>query len=443
MKFQVKYTIPLLIVLNFLLLLTFIGCNTNQIKQQKNTLEFWTISLKPTYTDYLNSLIKKFEASHPSLKLEWIDVPINVVSQKFMASLAGGEPPDLVNLNSDYALALAQNNALINMDKALPAKVKAAFFPGIWQAARYQGANYAVPWYVSTPVILYNKEIFLKAGLDPHRPPRTWTVVEEIARTIKARTGIYGYMPSVSAKDPVKFLDDLQCLGIPILAPSSMLKAPSNISCSGGAQAVFATPEAAARLDWYVNLYRQDLVPKETVTQGYQGALDRYQAGALGILIAGPQFILRIAKNAPEVYKQTAVAPYPLSPNKIVPAAVMNWVIPKGSRQQKNALALLEFITNKENQLEFCKLVPLLPSRKDAAQDPYFTENKELSLEAQAVRISIYQLPYACSLSLGLPNSPRLYRAIKEAIEKAYYGRATSLQALQEAQKQWNAILKE
>jgi putative chitobiose transport system substrate-binding protein len=294
-----------------------------------------------------------------------------------------------------------------------------------------------VPWYLSTPVILYNKTIFKKAGLNPNQPPRTWEDVEQVTRIIKAKTGVYGYMPSVSAKDPVKFLDDLQCLGIPIIRIQKSEYRSQNV------EAVFATPAAAARLEWYVNLYHQDLIPKETVTQGYQGALDRYQAGALGMLISGPQFILRIAKNAPEVYNQTAVAPYPLGPAKIIPASIMNWVIPRSSRRQKAALEFLTFITGKSNQLDFCKLVPLLPSRQDAAEDDYFAGNKDQSLEAQANRISIYQLQYARNLGLGLKNSPRLLRALKEALEKAYYGRTSSMQALQEAQNEWNKILKE
>ncbi|MCD6310689.1 MAG: sugar ABC transporter substrate-binding protein, partial [Candidatus Eremiobacteraeota bacterium] len=341
------------ILIIFILSIVFhlqVGC-TGEEKVEKTKLEFWTISLKPTYNDYMNDLIARYELLHPDVELEWIDIPINVVMQKLMASIAGGASPDVVNLNTDYALVLAQNNALLSMDRVVPRDIKAGYFENLWNACEWKGESYAIPWYVSTQLIMYNKKIFKEAGLLP-RAPSSWDEVANVAGIIKEKTGIYGFMPAI------KLINDWRMDGIPVLDSSKK-------------HALFDRREAVKKLEWYVDLRKRDLIPAETLVLGYQGALDRYQAGNLGMLITGPQFLLRIKINAPDVYNVTGVGPYPVGKAGIVPVATMNFVVPKASKNREKAVELALFFTNDENQLKFCKLVPLLPSRKKTARDEF------------------------------------------------------------------------
>jgi putative chitobiose transport system substrate-binding protein len=385
-------------------------------------LEFWTISLHPTYDGYIRDIIAVFEKENPGIKIEWIDIPINVVMQKLMASIAGGISPDLVNLNSEYAMVLSQNNALVDMDAAVPVEVRKRYFPGLWRAAEYEGRNYAIPWYVTTQVVMYNSSVFRKAGLNPDCPPATWDDVARCARVIRNKTGIYGFMPAI------KLLDEWQCLGVPVLSFDRK-------------KAVFDSPEGIARLAWYADLFKADYIPRETLTQGYQGALDRYQSGSLGMLIAGPQFLLKVRQNAPDIYRETRVAPLPRGKAGIVPAATMNVVVPKASRHRLEAVKFALFLTSGENQLNFCKLVPLLPSTIASSEDPFFTTSRGLGAEDEAIKVSIRQLAFARDLSLGLRNSPELGRTLKEAVENALYGRMSPAAALHLAAAGWNEIL--
>jgi len=403
------------------------GCGLDeQAADGRIILEFWTISLHPTYDDYIQDLVKGFEATHPQVKLEWVDVPIDVVMQKLMASIAGGVPPDLVNLNSTYAMVLAQNNALVNMDQEVSAADRERYFPGLWRAAYYEGSNYAIPWYVSTPVLMYNRDIFRRAGLADRPAPSTWEEIGEYSRIIRQRTGLYGFMPYV--KEVNKMLDEWQVMGVQVMSPD-------------GRQATFNTPQAAGLLQFYADLYQGDFIPPETMTQGYQGAVDRYKSGSMGMLLAGPQFLLRIRKDAPGIYAHTTVAPYPQSVTHLVPASTMNFAVPRSSAHRRLAVELALFITNDENQLKFCRSVPLLPSTRKAAADPALVADSGFPLEDQARRISVEQLSRARDLNLGLKDWPRLGRILEEQVEAAVYGRKQPQQALDEAAKRWNEIL--
>ncbi|MCL5773664.1 MAG: sugar ABC transporter substrate-binding protein [Firmicutes bacterium] len=424
MEKVLKLFIALLISTAFILS----GCGQSSAPSGKIKLEFWTISLKPEHTDYIESLMAKYQKENPDIELEWIDIPINVMMQKLMASIAGGVSPDVVNLNPEYALLLAQNNALVNMDEAVPAKDREKYLDNLWNAASFEGSNYAIPWYVTTQVVMYNSNLFSAAGLDADKGPKSWDDIEKDAVIIKQKTGVYGFMPAIDPANFGKLLDDWQCQGIPVLSKDRK-------------QALFNSPAAAARLQWYVDLYKNDIIPRETMTSGYQGAVEMYQRGNLGMLVSGPQFLLKIKLNAPDVYNATRVAPYPRGKAGIVPAAIMNFAVPRASRHKEEAVKLALFLTNDENQLQFCKRLPLLPSTKKAAADPFFIEGKGDPVQDEAIRISIMQLKHARNLSLGLKNWVDLGKALKDAIENSMYQRKTVQAALDEAAEKWDEIL--
>lgn len=59
------------------------------------------------------------------------------------------------------------------------------FFPVIADAVDdSQGRLQALPLGLSLPVLMWNKDAFLKAGLDPEKPPKTWWEVQERAGSL-------------------------------------------------------------------------------------------------------------------------------------------------------------------------------------------------------------------------------------------------------------------
>ncbi len=404
-----------------LLSLALVGCRP-AATDGRTTLTFWTINLSPTYDAYFQGLVAEFESSNPQVDLVWLDFPQEVSKQKLMATIAAGEPPDLVNLDTELALILAQNGALTDLTDLVSAEEQARYFPNLWQAAQLEGRTYAVPWYVTTRVIMMNREVMKKAGLDPSRPPRTWDELDRFARQVAERTAAVGEMPAI------RIINDWGMVGAPIYDPASLTP-------------TFVNPKAIGALERYRALYQEGVMPPETLTEGYKGALDRYKAGSLAFLEAGPQFLLRIKADAPSVYQATALAPLPETPSKTIPAATMNFGIPRSSKNRELSVKLALFLTSPKAQLEFAKLVPLLPSTIESTKDPYFQKGGEDPLQAEAVRLSIAQLPQARDFSLALPRQKDLMRALNAAVERAIRGEQSSQQALEEAAASWEATL--
>jgi len=388
------------------------------------TLEFWTISLKPDLTAHIEDVMRRYERAHAGVRIKWVDVDYQVLDQKLLSSIAGGVGPDVVNLNTELTVRMAQARALVDMDAAVPADVRARYFPNIWASLRVDGRAYGIPWYVEPDVLAYNRALFQRAGLDPARPPVTMNDYIRDAVTIKQKTGLYGFMPNV---DKIRMLTLFQEEGLPVLTPDRR-------------RAVFDSPAHVALLARYVDLFKRDLFPADTLRRGYLGATERYSSGQLGMLVVGPEFIQRVHSDGPDAYRETLVAPMPLGGGRVVDLPTMDVAVPVQSRHRSEAVDFALFVTNDDNQLAFSHVVVAFPSTRRAAADPYFTRSGTTP-EDRARAIAARELDTARDLTVVTPHSDELFRVFQEAIESAFFGRMTPQQALTWAAREWDRRL--
>ena len=387
-------------------------------------LEFWTISLRPELTQNLNGVIDRYQRAHPDARIRWIDLQLEAVDQKLLAAIAGGVPPDVVNLNTELTIRMAQAHALVDMDGAVPSDAKARYFPNVWASLRVQGRAYGIPWYVEPDVLAYNQALFKRAGLDPAHPPATSDEFIRDAVTIKEKTGVYGFMPNV---DAIRLLTRFQEEGLPVLSPDRH-------------RALFDGPPYVALLARYVELFKRDMFPDDTLRHGYLGATERYGAGQLGMLVTGPEFLLRVRSDGPDVYRETLVAPEPIGRGRVLDLPTMDLAVPLASRHRAEAVDFALFVTNDQNQLSFSHVVVAFPSTRAAAADPYFTRTGTNPVD-RARAIAARELGNARDLTVVTPDSDELFRIFREAVENAFYGRMTPQQALSWAAAQWNQRL--
>ncbi|MDR5709135.1 MAG: sugar ABC transporter substrate-binding protein [Armatimonadota bacterium] len=388
------------------------------------SLEFWTISLRPFFTNYITELIRTYEGQNPGVRVHWVDQPVGAVVQKLLSSLAAGAPPDVVNLNVPMAAELAQQEGLLALDGLLRPEDRTRYFEGMLGSFRIGGRIYGLPWYVAPPVVAYNGEIWRRAGLDPDRPPRTTDELITYAKRIKDHTGLYGFMPNVNGTN---LLQRFQEAGLPILEDR---------------RAVFNSPRHVQELEKWVRLFRQDYFPEDTLRRGYLGATELYTAGELGMLITGPQFLLRVRHENRAVYDRTRVGPYPLDRGRVIHAPLMGLSIPRTTRRPQEAVRFALYVTDDRNQLAFCRIVTIFPTARAAARDPFFSRlPPNPTPEDHARTLSARQLPLARDLTVVVPHQGELMKAFRDNIEAAFFGHKTPKQALDDAVRRWNARL--
>ncbi len=417
------------------LLLSFVvSCATvssNSQSDDRQEIEFWTMQLQPQFTDYFNKLIANFEAQNPELKIRWVDVPWSAMQSRILASVSARTAPDVVNLNPDFAALLAGRNAWLNLNEQIPEDVRSQYLPNIWEANSIQsceGENctletFGIPWYLTTQITIYNRDLFEQASLTA--PPRNFTELAEIAQAIKEKTGKNAFFVSFVPEDSSQVLQSLVQMGVQLVDEKN--------------QAAFNTPEGKAAFQYWVDLYQNNLLPQEVLTQGHRRAIELYQAGEIAILTSGPQFFKAITENAPSIAKVSVPAPQITGETGKKSVAVMNLAIPRDTPDPENALKFALYVTNSTNQLAFAKAANVLPSTIEALKHSHFRPVRGRdSQEDQARIISAKQIDETAILLPPLADIKILQKIIYDNLQAAMLNEKTVEQAILDAEKAWN-----
>ena len=116
-------------------------------------------------------------------------------------ALAGGTAPDVIYSNMRKSTTFIDEGLFLPLDKYFTEEDISKFHPKILPAIRQNGRPdgkehlYLIP--IGAPAImalLYRKDVFVKAGLDPKKPPRNWEEFMEYSKQIcDTDKNIYGW----------------------------------------------------------------------------------------------------------------------------------------------------------------------------------------------------------------------------------------------------------
>ncbi|MDH6059733.1 sugar ABC transporter substrate-binding protein [Chrysosporum bergii ANA360D] len=400
-----------------------ITANKQQSTSGAATVEFWTMQLQPEFTNYFQSLIKNFETENSGIKVNWVDIPWSAMENKILTAVSANTPPDVVNLNPVFASQLAGRNAWLDLDTKISPEQRSSYLPNIWKASTLNGKSFGIPWYLTTRLTIYNMDLLKQAGVN--EPPATYAALADVAEKIKDKTGKYAFFATFVPQDSGEVLESLVQMGVTLV--------------DSGGKAAFNSPQGKAAFQYWVDLYQKGLLPREVLTQGHRHAIDLYQSGQTAFLASGPEFLKTIAKNAPQIAENSAIAPQISGDTGKKNVAVMNVVVPRASKHPDAAVKFALFLTNDQNQLTFAKAANVLPSSIKALGDNYFKNVPDSASTVEKARIiSANQLQQAEILTPTLKDYKLLQKAIYENLQAAMLGQKTVDKALEDAASQWN-----
>ena len=406
------------------------GCNPNA-NNNSAQLEFWTMQLKPNFTQYFEDLNTTFEAQNKPLEIDWIDIPWSAMENKILTSISAKTAPDLVNLNPKFASQLATRNAWLDLNEVVPPEAKAAYLPKIWQASTIEVCQqdncknqvFGIPWYLTTTITIYNQQLLTAA--DIANPPQAYQELFAAAKTIKEKTGKYAFFISFVPNDSGDVLESLVKMGVDLVDESG--------------KAAFDTPAGKAAFQYWVDLYQQKLLPPEVLTQGHRYGIELYQAGEIALLSSGAEFIESITNNAPSIAEVSQATSQITGKTGKKSVAIMNLVIPRDSEKSAQALKYALFVTNTKNQLAFAKASNTLPSTVEGVEQYINSiEQQKSTLIKQAKKVSAAQLKDAEILIPVRKNIQLLQKTIYENLQAAMLKDKTVEKAVKDAAEEWN-----
>lgn len=385
---------------------------TKPQKQAENEVVFWSLQMG-TFDGYMKPLIAEFEKENPDVKIKWIDVPYSEGEKRTLASILSSTPPDLVNLTPDFSSILAQKQALEYID----CKKLEVYNKQIVESLMTDGKCYAVPFYATSSITFYNKKILTKAGISTI--PKTYDELNALAPLIKSKTNTFVTMPTLTENDTL----------LKILNKSGINSAETLV-----------TDKSAQIFDGYRQLYQKDLIPKESITQNHQEALEKYMSDQLAFIQSGANFLNIVKENAPQVFKYTDVAPQLVGDNGKYDVSIMNLIIPARAKHKDGALRFALFLTNKQNQIELAKLTTILPVNNEALKDSYFTTYKDGDVISKARVLSAKQLGNLQKQVKFKNNHKEILTLLNTTVQQILLGDDNIAKVLETAAKNWKRL---
>lgn len=156
-----------------------------------------TIMGKPPATNtaglaLFESMVEEFEEENPNITVEASDVPWD--AKTFAARLAGGSAPTLLRIPLTEPPALIERGQVADLSDVVgDIEGFEELNPRIMQFLERDGAVYGIPEKSYAFGLVYNRDLFEQAGLDPDAPPSTWEEVREYAQAISDATGKTGF----------------------------------------------------------------------------------------------------------------------------------------------------------------------------------------------------------------------------------------------------------
>jgi len=418
------------------------ACMSLAEAQKKQDLVLWGIALNEN-SQGRQAVIHEFERRHPQYNVRAITLGAGGMDpQKLMTSIVGGVPPDVIVQDRFTISDWASRGAFIALDKLMAddkgqdplTPNPADYYPATWEEVTYGGHVYGIPAEADNRALYWNRALFranadkLKAvGLDPTRPPQTWT---ELLAYSKALTvfnpdgslKIAGFMPNYGNS----------WLYMYAFQNNAIFLANNGRTCTAD------TPEAEEALQFIVDGYKLlgGYVNAHEFENGFlSNENDPFIRGQVAMKIDGSWELNILSTDAPSL--DFAVAPAPVPDDRLAHKGrfanerdtFVTWTggysyaMPRGARNEKAAWEFIKFATSLEGRMI------------EAAGQAEWAQYKRRTyvFEPQSNRVANEAL-----LAKYLPADPRLAEGLKTHIELMTHSRVRPVTFV--GQMLWNEL---
>ena len=364
----------------------------------------------------MKEVIAMFEAEHPNIKIEMTRYAYDDFKSALLTSLAGGEGPDTARLDIIWVPELAEMEALVALDEAMPNfdGIAAKTFPGPLATNYWQGHYYGLPQDTNTQVLLWNKALFDEAGITA--PPATLEEFKEVACALSKGEEQYGYaMGGTYFWAPA-----------PIFYAMGSKVVDEDITTAEG---YVNGPESVAAFQMLVDMYNEECLSPNLLGGGI-GTSDGLATGLYAMIVDGPWMVDIYKADFPDF--EVNFAPIPTGPDGTTSSVVggQNVVVFDGSQHKEAAMEWVQFLLSEEAQLKMAER-GVIPTLSTVSGDPSLPDYFGVFLEQ--LKTAQARVPH--------PKWGDMDGAINNAYQRMLRGDQTVQEALDQAAQEINALL--
>ncbi|GIH92917.1 sugar ABC transporter substrate-binding protein [Planobispora siamensis] len=304
-----------------------------------------------------DELIKQFETDYEAAH-KGVDLDIQIqawdgIGERVTAALASTDAPDVIEVGNTQVAQYASSGGVRDLTDKVADLGGTDWIPGLAQPGNIDGRQYGIPWYAANRVVVYNKELFEKAGVSA--PPKTRDEWLEITAKLNkgGNQGIY-------------------------LTGQTWYALAGFIWDEGGDFAVkdgekwkgaLDTPQALAGMDFYKRLQALGKGPKDA-DEANPPQHEVFAQGKVAQMINVPGGAARVLEVEPGMKDKIGFFPIP-GKTADKPGAVFtggsDLIIPEASKNPDAAYEVVKALAGEKFQTDLAKTMNFVPNRTSLA----------------------------------------------------------------------------
>ncbi|SES46504.1 ABC-type glycerol-3-phosphate transport system, substrate-binding protein [Streptomyces sp. yr375] len=318
-------------------------------------LRFQSLAWQEESVTANKELVKEWNATHPDVKVEYVQGSWDSVHDQLLTSFEGGEAPDIIHDASDDLADFAYGGYLADLTDLLPARLKSDIPQHSWETTTFGDGVYGVPFLQEPRVLVANATWLKRSGVRLPTPERPWSWPEfrEITKRLSGG-GKYGvawplkepvsatlnlslsaggqlFHRGADGKFTVRFQagDEVVPRTVHDQVGVDRSASPTTLG-SGGSDTLpgfFGGRYAMVPLGFS---YRQQIV--QQAPKGFDWQVLPAPAGADGLAQGVSPQTLSVAEDSPHKAEAVAFIDFLLQPKNMVRLALGDWMLPTGTR---------------------------------------------------------------------------------------------------------------
>jgi len=417
-------------VISVFCILTLIGCLGCSAKKENSTKTIsvwhWMTDREPVFQE----LAKRY-AAKTGVKVEFdLYAPSDAYSQKTRAAAQGQSLPDIFGIlgeKRDFASFVKAGYTLDltpYMDENNSAWEK-SFFAKALAVDRFLEDNaygakpgiYGVPIDIMTIKMVYNKDLFKQLGLDPQRPPQTFSEFIDIGKKIKAAK-IQGL---VSGWGELWMLD---CFANNY---AFNIMGKDKVIATIRGEVSYTDPDWIKVLGLFQEMQESGVLANGVVTMINKTAEQLFATGKAVFAFNG-SWCVNVYKGMNPNLNYAAILPPKASetyPMAIWGGAGSSFMVNARSKNKEEAVKFLKWLTDRDQQAYLAEVTSNLPANKECLEKispilAQFSDDMELTTHPNI---------------WGVSEFPLVIETLDRGIQSIIIGEKTPVQVATEVQK--------
>lgn len=314
-------------------------------------LDYWEKWTGKVEGGSMQKIVDDFNRSQDRIFVRYLSMA--GIDEKSQIAIAGNSPPDITGLWSANVPGFADAGAILPLDDLGPHSLRPDIYAdGMRPVTMHRGRMYAAVNTGGTIALYYNRAIFKEVGLDPDRPPRTISEMNDYCKRLARSDGGKLVRAGFHPREPGWWP---QLWGYYF---------GGNLYDDKTNTATFDDAGNIASMEWiqsFVNEYGlQRLNELRSSFGNYDAPLNAFVAGSIAMVAQGPWLGNIINLYKPDL--DYAVAPMPVADHLYDPSSPIGLVdtdvlvIPRGVKHPEACMEFVAF-TQRQDNVEYLSTI--------------------------------------------------------------------------------------